>query len=486
MATRMLKTRLISPYQHTGVKWLLERELSKEYPGGFLCDEMGLGKTVQLIAMCLANPKGRTLVVAPKSITGQWKSELARFAPSINVMSYNGEAPCFDAAKTNVVIVPYSMIAGRSAIKGGPIPKGPLHRFKWDRVILDEGHEIRNQKSKMHQGVKMLNSDIRWVVTGTPVFNSMRDFVALCSFIGLEKKSVQAYSASIRARFVLRRTKADVCEFNARLALPPCDFENIELTMHDEERELYRHVYETSRDSVRKLLASSSAAGYKTMAILEALLRIRQCCIWPQLYLDGFARKNELEPEQYTGRSKKLEYLIGSIKSHPTEKTLVFGQFMGEMDKIQSLLAAENISVFRIDGSVEKDARDNRIDAFKKARPGAVFLIQIKAGGVGLNLQEATRVYITSPAWNPATEMQAIARAHRTGQVQKVWVKKLVYEGDETLPSVEQSIMQLQGHKSIVCAEVLQDDRLLAQVPTAPKNPKASIQAFKHIFNLSA
>jgi SNF2 family DNA or RNA helicase len=480
----MLKTRLISPYQHDGVKWLLARELSKEHPGGFLCDEMGLGKTVQLIATCLANPKPRTLVITPKSIMGQWASELARFAPSLNVVPFNGP-PTFDMTKCNVVIAPYSMIAGRTLVKGAPIPKGPLHKFKWDRIILDEGHEIRNQKSKMHQGVKMLNADIRWVVTGTPVFNSIKDFIALCSFVGIDQRSVQAHAASIRARFVMRRTKADVCEFNARLALPPCDFENVELTMYDEEAALYRHVYETSRESVRKLLESAAAAGFKTMAVLEALLRIRQCMIWPQLYHDGVARKNKEAPEVYTGRSKKMEYLVDSILEHPREKSLIFGQFIGEMNLIQSLLEAKGMRIFRIDGSVAKDARDDAITGFKAAAPGAVFLIQIKAGGVGLNLQEATRVYITSPAWNPATELQAIGRSHRTGQVYKVWVKKLMYEGEDDMPSVEQSIMQLQGHKALVCAEVLQDQRLLAQVPTEPKNPKASIQAFKHIFNLN-
>ena len=480
---KMLRTRLITPYQHTGVKWLVARELDRSYPGGFLCDEMGLGKTVQLIATCLANPKPLTLVIAPKSITGQWASEIARFAPSIHVVEYS-DSFSLRPDVCNVLIAPYSMVARRPAYKNGPVPTGPLQKVKWDRVILDEGHEIRNAKSQMHKGCMMIRADIRWVVTGTPVFNSMRDFVALAGFVGFDQKSVQAHAATIRTRYVLRRTKADVCEFNTRLALPPCDFENVELTMYEEEEAVYRHVYDASRDSVREMLASSTAAGLKTMVMLESLLRIRQCCIWPQLCLDGFARKDGTVAEEYTGRSKKLEYLITSIKSHPAEKSLVFGQFMGELDKIDSLLASEGIQTFRIDGTVNKEARDERIGDFKKSTTGAVFLIQVKAGGVGLNLQEATRVYITSPAWNPATELQAIGRSHRTGQVQKVWVKKLIYEGTEDLPSIEQSIMQLQGHKAIVCAEVLQDERLIAQVPTAPKNPRASIQALKRIFNL--
>ena len=130
----------------------------------------------------------------------------------------------------------------------------------------------------------------------------------------------------------------------------------------------------------------------------------------------------------------------------------------------------EGARIFRSDGSVDKDARVSEISGFKKAQGGAVFIIQIKAGGQGLNLQEATRVYITAPSWNPATELQAIARSHRTGQVAKVYVKKLVCSGDDMYPSVEETIMNLQGHKSTICAEVLNDPRLVEQIPTKSRS----------------
>jgi SNF2 family DNA or RNA helicase len=352
----------------------------------------------------------------------------------------------------------------------------------WDRVILDEGHEIRNKKSKSHITCRALQADIRWVVTGTPVFNSIKDFVALCGFVGIPREVVQGYTDRIREAYVLRRTKDDVARHNARLELPPCDFQNVELEMYPEERELYKKVFERGQAIVSHVFKTGTQNLHQ-MELLECLLRARQVMTWPQLYLDGIALKEEADPEPWLGRSKKMETLVESIKAHPKEKTLVFTQFMGEMDRIQELLVG-GVPVFRIDGSVSKEQREERIAAFKKVASGAVFIIQIKAGGVGLNLQEATRVYITCPAWNPATELQAIGRAHRTGQTQKVTVRRFVYMGEDgvaPLPSVEQSIMQLQEGKAKVCAEVLNDPRLATQVPNVSRT-KITIHALKKIF----
>ena len=487
---KMLKTRLISPYQHEGVKWLVHRELAASYPGGFLCDEMGLGKTVQLIATMLANPKPRTLVVVPKSIVGQWCDEVARFAPSLSTYAFDGAKRKLPEKLPDIVVAPYSVLPQRP---GGPVCE--LLSVEWDRVILDEGHEIRNKKSKSHIACRALQAEIRWVVSGTPVFNSMKDFVALCGFLGIPREVVQGYTDRIRSAYVLRRTKTDVAQGvydaagrcivpgNKRLELPPCDFQNLELEMYPEERALYKEVFERGQDIVRHVFKTGTQNLHQ-MELLECLLRARQVMTWPQLYLDGIALKEESDPEPWLGRSKKMETLVESIKTHPKEKTLVFTQFMGEMDRIQEILSELKIPTFRIDGSVSKEQREERIAAFKKADGGAVFIIQIKAGGVGLNLQEATRVYITCPAWNPATELQAIGRAHRTGQTRKVVVRRLIYMGEdgvEQLPSVEQSIMHLQEGKAKVCAEVLNDPRLETQVPNTTQT-KITIHTLKKIF----
>lgn len=458
------------PHQHTGVEWLVKRETAYDYPGGFLCDEMGLGKTVQLIAAMLRNPKRRTLVIVPKSLVTQWQSELANFAPGLSVHLFDGAKRRVNP-EAQVTVAPYSVLPQR---KGGPVC--PLLSVMWDRVILDEGHEIRNPKSKTHVTCRALSAHVRWIVTGTPIFNSIKDFAALGAFLGIPKSHVQCYTNDIRAKYLLRRTKED-CE---RFSLPPCEIDTVELDMSEAESTLYSQVWLQSQQTVSDIVATGEA-GKHQMEILEALLRVRQVMAWPQLYTDGMALKNGTEPEQWTGGSVKLDALVGSIKSHPDEKTLVFSQFMGEMDEIHVRLRDAGFKVFRIDGGVDTEQRASRIARFKKTEKPAVFLIQIKAGGVGLNLAEASRVYITTPAWNPATELQAIARAHRNGQLKKVWVKKLIYKGTEQLPSIEQSILDLQGHKSAVCAEVLQDERLRSQLPTAPKNG-VTVRAVRKIF----
>lgn len=484
LATSSLKGRLIAPYQREGVLWMLMRELgNSSVKGGFLCDEMGLGKTVQLIATILGNPGKKTLVVVPKSIVNQWKEEIAKFAPNLVVTMFDGPGRGLtkeEFGATDVVIAPYSVMVAKGKPKGTPTE---LHRFQWGRIILDEGHEIRNSSSKIHASLKTVVSQIRWVISGTPVYNSMGDFVALCEFVGIPKTVVQGLTDKVRKTYVLRRTKQDVSEFNERLELPPCDFQNVELEMYPEELEVYKDVYETSQGIIREIFKKENS-GMHAMHVLECFLRTRQVMIWPQLYIDGMAKKEDELAEAWTGRSKKMETLFQLVQSHPDEKSLIFCQFMEEMNHIEETLNFCGHTVFRIDGSVDQATRVKRLEDFKQSKEkGCVFVIQIKSGGQGLNLQEATRVYITSPSWNPATELQAIARSHRTGQTNKVVVRKLVYTGTEELPSIEESMMELQEAKSVVCADVLNDHRLKGQIPASSKR-NFGVREIKKIFHV--
>ncbi len=473
LATTSLKGRLFVPYQRDGVRWMLGMEGQTSGPkGGFLCDEMGLGKTVQLISVILGNPRDRTLIIVPKSIITQWRDELNKFAPQVSVHVYDGPDRTIDE-HAKVTIAPYTLLSDRKT------ETTPLHRVLWDRVILDEAHEIRNNQSKTFKSVCKLKTDIKWLVTGTPVFNSMNDFVNLCTFLGVPKNFVQGRTKEIKDIYILRRTKEDLAKINDRLTLPPCYFENVELDMFPEEKALYECVFLEAQGIIQEAFRHAQSLNSKNMVILECLLRARQCMIWPQMYLNGVAKQNETKPEKWEGRSNKMETLFRLLKEHPTEKSLIFCQFRGEMNYIQSQL---DCPVFRIDGSVSRDERVRQIEGFKRVEGGAVFIIQIKSGGQGLNLQEATRVYITAPAWNPATELQAIGRSHRTGQTQAVHVKKLVYKECPRFISVEEEMMALQGHKSLVCSEVLNDERVKTQIPVNRTSAKISILDIKKIF----
>jgi SNF2 family DNA or RNA helicase len=163
------------------------------------------------------------------------------------------------------------------------------------------------------------------------------------------------------------------------------------------------------------------------------------------------------------------------------EKTLIFCQFKGEMDEIQKRL--KKYRIYRLDGSVSKELRAERITEFRECQEGAVFIIQIKAGGVGLNLQEATRVYIMSPSWNPATELQAIGRCHRTGQTRNVYVKKFIYVSDNP-PSVEESIVKVQNQKALVCEEILNDNSVEVQIPGTANTKGPSVKFIKDFFTV--
>lgn len=425
------------PYQREGVKWLITREFSK-VKGGFLCDEMGLGKTIQMIATMVYNPLPHTLIVVPNSLVHQWVCEVKKFS-NLTVSVLDGPP------KTSVSITTYSRFVNKSLL----LPAIQAHI--WDRVILDEGHEVRTSKSKRFQNILDAKRGITWILTGTPVYNSERDFKALSRLITpLDIK---------RDEIILRRTKADVGEFD----VPQCVFENIELERYPEEEEVNTTIYEKYTGILNEVDDNMT-----NMIMLEGLLRLRQIGIHPRIF----------KGDDYTGGSCKLDTLMKLIADHPDEKTIVFTQFRAEMDIINSMITDR--PVFMLDGRVEQGLRSNVIDDFKKSKDGAVFLIQIKTGGQGLNLQAATRIYITSPSWNPATELQAIGRSHRTGQKKTVVVKKLVYIKTGKTPSIEESIVELQDQKSIVCARVLNDDRLLSKIPKMSN--VTIIKALKHFF----
>jgi SNF2 family DNA or RNA helicase len=421
---------LQAPHQVEGVEWLLSREKSPKAPyGGILCDEMGLGKTIQMIELMVRNFKTNTLIVVPKSLVQQWVSELKRFAPLFTVCVYDGSNRKYNS-QSDICICPYSVLVD-------------LVGVNWGRVILDEGHEIRNRSSLVHKTAMQLRSKVKWVLTGTPIFNRFRDFVSICDFVGIPLKILQQDEVSVRTEYVLRRTKKmDV----------PMTFHNVELEMYESERALYERVYDELQESE---------------CVLEGILRCRQVCAWPQTYYDGMHKKfGRGEREIWEGSTAKMDSLTAFIQSHPREKSLVFTQFYGETHEIQRRLVKLGRAVFILDGQTEN--RECVVQSFRKSPDeGAVFIIQIKTGGVGLNLQDASRVYITQPSWNPATELQAIARSYRSGQTKHVIVKKLVYAECDT---VDNEITRLQIKKSKICARVIGEHESVPAITLTESN----------------
>lgn len=405
-------TTSLLPHQIEGVEWLCKRDTQGPHMGGILCDEMGLGKTIQMIELMKREPVKRTLVVVPKSLVRQWVDEIYKFSGQ-RALAYDGSKRKMDL-NVRVVVCPYSVI-------------NDLVKYTWNRIILDEGHEIRNTKSLIHKNVMALVGERRWILTGTPVFNRMRDFVSLCEFLGITRMEVQCYFENIKETYVLRRLKTDTASLS---------FHNVELEMYPSERKLYESVY----------------SSYDEGEILEWILRCRQVCAWPQSYYDGIHKKYGGDKMKWTESTSKMDTLVDMIQKHPDEKTIVFTQFISEGEEIQRRLESSGKkSVYVLNGSTQN--RDSVVTAFRTSQDtDAVFIIQIKTGGIGLNLQEATRVYIMGPSWNPATELQAISRAHRNGQTKHVTVHKLVYKESD---SIDSEITELQSRKTEICEQVI-------------------------------
>lgn len=436
---------LIKPYQSDGVRWMIARELDIT-PGGILCDEMGLGKTAQTICTMLADERfTNTLIVCPKSVVNQWALEIRKFAPSLSksILIFTGPKRPHDPddiKKYKVVITTMGTLlpTKRRLVS-------PAHLVKWHRVVVDEAHDMRNPRSKAYASIWALKARVRWCLTATPVFNKITDFGTLMEWIGVPKVHVQASLRQCVERYTLRRTKSQVSEHNAKLQLPPCDVEEIRVTISEEEKDLYHRVYQKVWASIEEAIEHN--APNIMIHLLSLFLRCRQTLAYPPLVSKTMFR------EDWEGSTSKMNILVKKLKEHPDEKTLIFCNFRGEMDAIQQ---ACDRKVYRIDGSNDLEDRKRQVREFHEDPTGAIFIIQIKAGGVGLNLQGATRVYINSPSWNPATEVQAIGRAHRTGQTKHVKVYRLITDsvGDK-FSSIENDIILLQKAKSVIFEQLV-------------------------------
>lgn len=441
-------------YQIDGIQWALDKELNSEYKGGLLADEVGLGKTYQMIGLMLANRVSKSLILVPKSLINQWCNEINNLTDELHIIKIENlkkEGIEFKQNKHNVVIMGINQVYGRLS---ECFAKTLIHNIYWDRLIIDEAHMIKNKKSKLHKACKEIYTKYKWLLSATPVMNSMSDFVSLMSFFDISQEKCQTEKDDIVKNMIMRRTKDQIKNLNPEFELPKSKIEIVEAPFETrDELDYYNKTYEIMKSKVKKAKRNNNF-----MEIIEHLLRMRQFCICPQLYIDGLDKKyNETSP-LYTGNCTKLNTFINLIKKKPNdEKALVFFQFIGEMKIYKQALKKEGYECSHISGCMNLDQRTNVINTFKRSKTLNILFMQINVGGVGYNLQEANWVYIISPTWNPAIEHQAIGRCHRSGQKKEVNVYKIIINdpNDTNTTYIERRILDLQNTKNVLITELL-------------------------------
>jgi hypothetical protein len=431
----------LRPYQLSGLAWM---QFLREYGfGGILADDMGLGKTIQTLAHILAEKEaGRldapALVVAPTSLMGNWQAEAARFAPGLRVLLLHGKdrKESFDqVAGADIVLTTYALL-GRD--------EDALRRHRYHLLILDEAQYIKNSRAKAAQVVRLLDARHRLCLTGTPVQNHLGELWSQFHFLmpgllGNEKTFNAHYRKPIEGRgdtlrkdllvrrlkpFMLRRTKDRVAT-----ELPP----KTEIVLPVDFGAAQRDLYETVRLAMdRKVRDEIDRKGLarSQIVILDALLKLRQVCCDPRLLKGGAAAGS--------GKLEALMELLDTLLSEG-RKVLVFSQFTSMLALIEAELRARAVAYALLTGDTAD--RDAQVADFQQGRVG-VFLISLKAGGVGLNLTAADTVIHYDPWWNPASENQATDRAWRIGQTQPVFVYKLIARG-----TLEEKIQDMQRRK---------------------------------------
>ena len=437
-------------YQQQGLAWM--KFLSDFSFGGCLADDMGLGKTVQFLAMLLRRREDckdapPSLVVVPRSLMFNWASECERFAPSLKIMEYTGlerAASRAEFSKHHLVLSTYGTVRRDIAV---------LKDIDFDYVVLDEAQTIKNPSSQIARASRLLKSNFRLALSGTPIENNAGDLWSIFEFLnpGMlgrstafrshiadpdSRESRELVAKGLRP-FILRRTKKQVAS-----ELPERLEETIYCDMEDEQRRLYDELRLHYRDSLLGLVQEQGLARTR-MHVLEALLRLRQAACHPALLKRGD------EQELYA----KLDFLIPHLQELISEghKALVFSQFTSMLSIVRAHLDREGITYEYLDGKTRD--RKARVTRFQEDESCQVFLISLKAGGLGLNLTAADYVFLLDPWWNPAVEAQAIDRAHRVGQTRTVFAYRLICRD-----TVEEKIAELQKKKRELADAILEGD----------------------------
>jgi len=435
----------LRPYQIEGALWLLKS--ARNSSAGLLADEMGLGKTIQALAMMEALP-GPHLVVCPSSLVWNWSREASVFCPNLRVLTIEGSerAERFPKIPDHDLIITSYALLRRDAEH--------YKAFVFPTTILDEAQHIKNPGSQNARAACAIRSKSRFILTGTPLENSIRDLWSLFDFLlpgylGTRKDFQERYekplaageSAGVWPRllrrvrpWMLRRRKSEILK-----ELPAKIEQVVQVELSPDQKAAYTQLQIAARAEVDAMRESGGAARMK---VLTALLRLRQACCDLRL-LNG-------ESEAPSAKLEALLELLGEAVDGG-HRTLVFSQFTSMLDLIVPSLDEAGISWCRLDGST-KD-RGAVVESFQSDESISVFLISLKAGGAGLNLTGADTVIHFDPWWNPAVEAQATDRAHRIGQEKVVTSIKLIARD-----TVEQRVLEMQAKKRILSTELLEPD----------------------------
>ncbi|TDQ17213.1 SNF2 family DNA or RNA helicase [Algoriphagus boseongensis] len=442
----------LRPYQHAGYNWL--RFLNEYHFGGCLADDMGLGKTVQTLALLAhekeENPGFASLLVMPTSLIYNWELEARKFTPELKVLVYSGTQRIKDPWKFrgyDVVLTSYGIVRLDIDI---------LKDFYFNYVILDESQAIKNPGSNIAVAVNKLKCKRRLILTGTPVENGTMDLWSQMNFVNpgllgnqnvfkkqfllpIEKQNDKDKASRLHAMikpFILRRLKSQVAQ-----DLPEKVINVKYADMTAEQEKVYEEVKNYYREKIIGEL-DGAGRGSQQFTLLRGLTQLRQIANHPKLVR-----------EDYKGESGKLEQITYMLQETISEdhKVLVFSQFVRHLNIIRAYLDENKIPYAYLDGAT-KD-RQAQVEKFQNEENIKVFLISLKAGGVGLNLTKAEYVFLLDPWWNPAVEAQAIDRAHRIGQENKVIIYKFITKG-----SVEEKIMALQDRKLALAGELISNE----------------------------
>jgi len=438
------------PYQSEGLQWL--QFLQEGGFGGLLADEMGLGKTVQVLAFLSQFTQSQpTLIVVPTSLLFHWEQEIKKFLPTLSVYRHEGKERARtgeDLEKHPLILTSYALLRLDSTL---------LKELDYGLVVLDEAQTIKNPDSQIAEVAFQLSGEMRLAITGTPIENRIEDLWSIFHFLTPdllgERRTFQAQLAAggvdqrhlLRVKrkiapFLLRRKKEQVA-----LQLPPKLEQTVFVEMTETQREIYERWLQNTKQGLLKKVTLEGIASHR-MEILEAILRLRQLCGHPWLVEE----REEIDPCLVSG---KYERLMADLQEVVEEKrkVLVYSQFTQMLRLIERGVKERGWRSVYLDGSTTD--REGVVKQFQEDPDVQIFLISLKAGGVGLNLTAADYVFLYDPWWNEAVEKQAIDRAHRVGKTGSVIARRYI-----TALSIEEKMLKLKAHKTALSESLLEGE----------------------------